>query len=47
MRNSITVDAHYSLPFMRNFGSPYRLIHTLLVVALSTGGTPQLGDVGQ
>lgn len=47
MRNSITVDAHYSLPFMRNFGSLFRLIHTLLVEVLSTDGTPQLGDVSQ
>lgn len=47
MRNSITVHAHRSLPFMRNFGSLFRLIHTLLMMALSTGGTPQLGDVRQ
>jgi len=47
MRNAITVYAHCSLPFMRNTDPLFQLIHTPLAEPLSTGGTPQLGNVGQ
>ena len=47
MRNSITVYAHDSLPFMREAGLLFGLIHILLMEDLSTGGASQLGDVCQ